>query len=471
MAFLRRCWNVPRNNDDNQGKPVAGLGKAGVGRGGYDSLTQAMDGLNEISGNIWQAMHDQHIMLQLLAIALCTAASWLVAKLLRAQFTSDTQPPGVGSFARVLTPLLTLILINLVRHWFFKGTGLHGNLLHIVVPLVASLALMRFGFYLVRRIFVSARLSNTLSVMERLFAIVVWAGGLLYISGLWPDLLAWLDDTTLPLGRNKVSLATILQAAASILVMLTLAMWAGAVLEQRLMQMEVMQTSLRVVLARTARALLVFLGLLLSLAIVGIDLTVLSVFGGALGVGLGLGLQKIASNYVSGFVILLDGSLKIGDMIIVEKYTGKVTQINARYTILQGLDGIESVLPNELLVSGPVQNYSLTNSSIRLATRISVPFGTDLDSLFPLLEAAAGLIPRILPDPAPQAMLIKVSGDGLELELGFWINDPQNGRGGVTSDVNRAICRVLQQQGIVLQPLQVALAVAASSVAAAATLS
>lgn len=422
-----------------------------------------MDELKELGNGIWHGLHDEHIMLQLLTIALCTALGWLIAKLLRLQFSRDRQAPGVGSFARVLTPLLTLILITLARHWFFKGTGLRSNLLHIVVPLVASLALMRFGFYLVRRIFESARVSTTLSLVERLLAIVVWAGGLLYITGLWPELLAWLDETTLPLGRNKVSLATILQALASILVMLTLAMWAGAVLEQRLMGMDVMHASLRVVLARTTRALLVLVSLLLGLALVGIDLTVLSVFGGALGVGLGLGLQKIASNYVSGFVILLDGSLKIGDMIVVDKYAGRVTQINARYTILQGLDGIESVLPNELLVSGPVQNYSLTNSSIALATRITVPYGTDTDSLFPLLEQAAQAIPRVLADPAPKGSLIKVSGDGLDLELGFWINDPQNGRGGVTSEVNRAIYQVLQQQGIVLQPLQVTLAVAAAS--------
>ena len=167
--------------------------------------------------------------------------------------------------------------------------------------------------------------------------------------------------------------------------------------------------------------------------------------------GLGLGLQKITSNYVSGFVILLDGSLKIGDMITVDKYVGRVTQINTRYTILQGLDGIESVLPNEMLVSGPVQNYSLSNSRVRLGTRVTVPFCTDLDSLLPLLALAALEVPRVQTDPKPEVAIIKVGGDGLELELGFWISDPENGRGGVISGVNRAIWRVLKQQGILLE--------------------
>jgi small-conductance mechanosensitive channel len=147
----------------------------------------------------------------------------------------------------------------------------------------------------------------------------------------------------------------------------------------------------------------------------------------------------------------LDGSLKIGDMITVDKYVGRVTQINTRYTILQGLDGIESVLPNEMLVSGPVQNYSLSNSRVRLGTRVTVPFCTDLDSLLPLLALAALEVPRVQTDPKPEVAIIKVGGDGLELELGFWISDPENGRGGVISGVNRAIWRVLKQQGILLE--------------------
>ena len=142
-------------------------------------------------------------------------------------------------------------------------------------------------------------------------------------------------------------------------------------------------------MARMSRAVLIVVAVLVSLNLVGIDLTVLSVFGGALGVGLGLGLQKIASNYVSGFVILLERSLSIGDMISVDKYSGKVSQINTRYTVLQGLDGVETVLPNEMLISGPVQNQSLSNRSVRVSTVLTVAYGSDLDVVIPLLEALA----------------------------------------------------------------------------------
>jgi small-conductance mechanosensitive channel len=214
------------------------------------------------------------------------------------------------------------------------------------------------------------------------------------------------------------------------------------------MRMDSMHSSLRVVMVRMGRAVFIFMAVLISLSLVGIDLTVLSVFGGALGVGLGLGLQKIVSSYVSGFVILLERSLTIGDMVTVDKYYGQVTQINTRYTVVRGLDGVETVVPNEMLLSGPVQNYSLTDRTLRLVTRLTVGYKTDIDLALRLLEEAASSIERVSVNPAPQAFLIRFDTDGFELELGFWIADLENGRSNVLSDVNRAIWKSLQKNQI-----------------------
>jgi small-conductance mechanosensitive channel len=180
------------------------------------------------------------------------------------------------------------------------------------------------------------------------------------------------------------------------------------------------------------------------LSLVGIDLTVLSVFGGALGVGIGLGLQKLASSYVSGFVILLERSLSVGDIVTVDKYAGKVTQINTRYTVLRGGDGVESVVPNEMLVSGAVQNHSLSDKKVRIVTNVSVGYDTDVERVLQLLVEVTKKVPRVLQMPLPQAMLIKFGADGLDLEIGFWIEDPENGRSNVLSDVNRVILQMLQ---------------------------
>ncbi|HEX7634978.1 MAG TPA: mechanosensitive ion channel domain-containing protein [Noviherbaspirillum sp.] len=354
---------------------------------------------------------------------------------------------GVESFTRVMSPLLALAFIALAKPILAQWH--HVNLLRIAVPLVGSFALIRLAFYIAHRIFARGRRAGSfLAMFEKVFATLVWCGVALYITGLWPELLGYMEETVLPVGRNKVSLLTIMQAAASVLVTLAIALWAGASLEERLMRMDTMHSSLRVVMARMGRALLILVAVLLSLSAVGIDLTVLSVFGGALGVGLGLGLQKIVSSYVSGFVILLERSLAIGDIVSIDKYFGQVTQINTRYTVLRGLDGVEAVVPNEMLLSGTVQNYSLTDKILRLRTCIAVSYKTDIDQALRLLEEAAASVPRVLADPAPQAFLIKFEPDGFELELGFWISDPENGRLGVISEVNRAIWRVLQKYQI-----------------------
>jgi small-conductance mechanosensitive channel len=188
--------------------------------------------------------------------------------------------------------------------------------------------------------------------------------------------------------------------------------------------------------------------MLVALALSGIDLTVLSVFGGALGVGLGLGLQRIASNYVSGFILLLDRSLRLGDLIAVDRFYGSVSQINTRYTLLRGLDGTDTVIPNEMLISSPVVNHSLTDRRLRLAVRISIAYESDLDLAMKLGAEAAGRTARVLADPAPATLLVEFAADGILLEVAFWVTDPEQGRMNVQSDVAVAVYRQYCAVGI-----------------------
>jgi small-conductance mechanosensitive channel len=389
------------------------------------------------------------VLWQVAAIAASVLLGWTIARLLRNAYLDrrdgdgSVMRLGVESFARVLSPLLALGFIALAKLVLVHYQ--HVNLLRVAMPLAMSLVLVRLAYYLLRRVFMrNGSDGGWILTVGKIFAGLVWVGVALYITGLWDDVFSYLTTTTLPLGRNKVSLETILQAGVSVIVLLMAALWAGAALDERLMGLHSVNSSLRVVLARVSRALLVLVAVLVSLSMVGIDLTVLSVFGGALGVGLGLGLQKIASNYVSGFVILLERSLSIGDMIAVDKYAGKVTHINTRYTVLQGLDGVETVLPNEMLISGPVQNQSLSNRSVRIATTLTVSYDSDLDVVIPLLEGAAKEVVRVLAEPAPSVSLLRFSNDGYELELGGWIQDPENGKGGVLSDINKRIYALIQ---------------------------
>jgi small-conductance mechanosensitive channel len=413
--------------------------------------------LSNMLADLIDDLADPGVLWQLAAIAACAALGWLLAWLARRAVRQRREGAagmlrfGVESFARVLAPLLVVGLLWVAKY-FLRKNHIHVNVVRVAMPIFSSLAVIRFAFYLLRRIFARhGPLGDALRTFERLFALVVWLGVALYLAGAWPDILYYLDHHYVPIGRRGgVTVTDALQAVLSVVVLLMVALWAGAALEERLMGVAGLHTSLRVVLARTSRAVLILVAVLLSLNLVGLDLTVLSVFGGALGVGLGLGMQRIASNYVSGFVILLERSLSIGDMISVDKFSGKVTNINTRYTVLQGLDGVETVLPNEMLISGPVQNQSLSNRQVRAATRLTVAYGSELEVVIPLLQAQAASTPRVLADPAPGVGLARFGPDGFELELGFWVGDPENGTGGVVSDINKKIYALVRSGEIKL---------------------
>lgn len=315
-------------------------------------------------------------------------------------------------------------------------TGADGRLLRLAMTLFAAMAVIRLVVYVLRRVLKNVAL---LAAFERAIAVSIWSVIALHLFGWLDPVVTWLEATTLPMGKSKVSLWVMLMGTVSVLVTLLGSMWLGSALESRLMRATSLDSNVRAVLSRVLRALLILVAILLALSLVGIDLTVLSVFGGALGVGLGLGLQRIASNYVSGFIILLDRSLRIGDMITVDKYYGSVTQINTRYTVVRALDGTEAIVPNEMLVSQPVTNHSFSDKKIRLAVKVSVAYETDVAAAMRLMEEAAQQQTRVLIDPAPSAALLGFGADGLDLEVGFWIRDPESGRLNVQSAVALAI--------------------------------
>jgi small-conductance mechanosensitive channel len=395
---------------------------------------------------------------QIAAITLALAVAWWLSGWLeqkvrdRAEVATQTLENGkatqalnlgAAAFSRVLFPLVVLLVVWLskaILTWFYPV-----SLLKLAVTLALSFAIVRLMVYLLRKVF---RTSAFLLAFERVVATLIWVGVALHLTGLLPELVAALQDIVLPAGKHKVSAYDILVGALSVTVTLLVAFSAGAALERRLMRSSAIDSSLRVVFARAGRALLIVLAVLIALPLVGIDLTLLSVFGGALGVGLGLGLQRIASNYVSGFIILLEKSLRIGDMVTADKYYGAVTQIKTRYTVLRALDGTEAIVPNELLVAQAVLNHSYTDRQIRLVTRVNVAYHHDPEQAMALMIQAARENPRVLEDPAPTALLVEFAADGFLLELGFWIQDPEEGRLNVTSAINVAIWRLFAANSI-----------------------
>ncbi len=352
---------------------------------------------------------------------------------------------GLGSAARVIFPLSAMVGVVIggavMRH-LMPG---HYGLLRMAVSLLAALALVRVVVYILRHVFAPG---GGLKAWERLLSAIIWLGFALHLTGLLPGVLEALDEYSIHLGKQRVSLLLVIEAVVTLAASLVISLWLGREAENRILKADSLDMNLRVVLAKIARALLVLTGLLVALSFAGIDLTLLSVFGGALGVGLGFGLQKIASNYVSGFIILLDRSIRIGDLVTIDGRYGSVSTIATRYVVVKGMDGTESLIPNETLITSPVINHSYTDPKVRVALPIQVSYDTDMDGVLALLLTIGQSHPRVLQDPPPRAYLKEFADSGINLELAVWIRDPEEGQLNLRSDLNLAIWRAFREHGI-----------------------
>ncbi len=398
--------------------------------------------------SVWHAvlsdLRQPDLAWQLAALAACLLLAKLGERLLRGRPLAEVShwELGQGLLKRLAFPVFALVLVGATRP--LLEHVVHTNLFHLALPLLASLAMIRLVFYVLRYSFLGA---TWLAQFERAFAALVWAVVALHITGLLPDLIAALDAVSFSAGKQKLTLWHVLQGVAALLVTVFVALWLAGAIERRL-DAASMDGNLRVVLARMSKALLILLAILIGLPMVGIDLTTLSVFGGALGVGLGLGLQRIASNYVSGFIILLDNSIRLGNVIAVGNDRGEVTRITTRYTVLKDVTGVEAIVPNELLVGNVVRNESYSNPQVRLSLPVQISYQSDLEQAMALMVAAAAAQPRVLADPAPTALLAGFADSGINLEVAFWVADPEKGAAVLRSDINLAIWRAFGAAGI-----------------------
>jgi small-conductance mechanosensitive channel len=378
------------------------------------------------------------------AVLGCLTAVWLVMRVVRSRYASAASIWfGERIFDGVAFAGLSLAAVAAFRWTVSAGKPL--PVLDLAVPVLASLLLIRVVVRVLRVTFPNSKL---VTVFGRTVSWIVWIGLILWLSGLAPLMYASLDSIRWKLGGVYVSLASIIEAAVSALAVLLLALWVSAAIESRLLRDATDNLSVRKIAANAVRALLLLVGLLLALSAAGIPLGALSVLGGALGVGLGFGLQKLAANYVSGFVILAERSLRIGDMVKVDGFEGRITDINTRYTVVRALNGRESIVPNELLITQRVENSSLADPKVLVTSNVQVAYGTDLEALLPRLTQVVRTVPRVIGDPGPAVQLAGFGADGLDLQVLFWIRDPENGQGNVRSDVNLAVLRSLNEAGV-----------------------
>ncbi len=385
---------------------------------------------------------------QLAVIAASLASAWLLSGLIRAYAKANAPESwkiGIGGFNRVLFPLSSLAFIYLGKYLLVQWQ--HVSLLILAVNLLWAMAAIRLCVYGMRYIFSEGGWMRT---MEHVISRAVWSVLALHLIGLWLPILNFFEEIAFSVGKSNLNLLIIIQAIFTILVTLFLSLSLSRMIENRLMRAEKIDVNVRVVLSKLFRIALSVMAILIAMSGVGIDITLLSVFGGALGVGLGFGLQKIASNYLSGFIILLDDSMHIGDVITVDLHYGVVSELRFRYMVLRKLDGTEVVIPHETLMTTAVINHTNTDRKAQITMPIQVSYDGDLELAMSLMKGAADTYARVLETPLPDTQIKGFGENGIDLNLIFWIPDPEEGSAVLQSEIYLEIWRQFKKHGIVV---------------------
>lgn len=384
-------------------------------------------------------LSDPLIWSQFLVVAIALTVGYGAKWLFKEYICSPVIPHKPLSWQQKLIPL-AFPFVSLLIVWI-GAIGLHFQyrylyLLDVVSALLWVLLILR----VMPRVIEAAFGARTWAKRtERWLIWAVWLLFALYVTGLSEPIISLLNTISFQYGKKTISLWDIVQVFLVVGTTLLTALMLSYLIEARILRTATSNASMRLVMIRLTKAFFVLLAFMVALPLVGIDLTVLSVFGGALGVGLGFGLQKIASNYVSGFTLLLDRSLRIGDMVQIGKDQGQVEGLTARYIILKALDGTVALIPNDVLLSSVVINKTYTDQNIRVAIPVQVTYTSDIKRAMQLMLEATKGIERILSEPIPNVALKNFADSGIDLELGFWINDEENGTGLLRSEVNMRI--------------------------------
>jgi small-conductance mechanosensitive channel len=386
-------------------------------------------------------------LLEIGVVLACGLLAWLLVRLAyKASSSADENSILFGKriIDGVLFPLLLLSLAYVASMFLTRVFPL--AVFKVAIPVLLSLAVIRLGVKVLQAAFKNA---PWVRALEQSISWLAWLAMLLWVSGLLPLILEELDDIKWKIGGSTLSVRNMIEGAVTAGVVLLITLWISSAIESRLLRTaKGNELSLRKAVSNATRVTLVFVGLLLALSAVGIDLTALSVLGGAIGVGVGFGLQKLAANYVSGFVMLAERSVRIGDNVRVDGFEGCITDIRARYTVVRALSGRESIVPNDMFISHRIENLSLADLRVLQSTVVSVGYASDVELVMRLLSDAALAQERVLKDPGPAVHLTNFGPDGLEFTLNYWMTDPENGQQNLRSLVNLAALSALRAHGI-----------------------
>ncbi|WP_116808300.1 mechanosensitive ion channel family protein [Steroidobacter cummioxidans] len=401
-------------------------------------------------------------LLQLAAIAIAVLVAWWFGRQVRNTERGKLALVQTGFQARltealmITSPHLAALVLIAAFGGVLHALKADSKLVDLAITLSGLLLLIRFAVYVVR-----VSLGNRTKGWGNIITFVIWGLLALHVLGWFDPLVQAFDSVGINAGNRRITLWSVIKILFTVGAFILIAVWIARWFERRLMSMQGLALSMRIGIAKFAQAFLIGLSILLGLNAAGLDLTTLNIFTGAIGIGLGFGLQAITANFVSGFVLLMDRSIKPGDVISFTGTTGTSTEgfgwvqeLRGRYVVVRDRDGVETLVPNQNLITNPVINWSYTDPRVRLKLPVRVSYKCDPEKALELLLKAAEDHARILRDPKPVSRMMGFNDYGFDLELRFWIADPQEGVNNVRSDVNRAIWRLFKANDIIIPVAQ-----------------
>lgn len=404
-----------------------------------------MEKVREIALSIWawlqQTVLTPETLIQLAVLVGLGLLAHFCTRWLRQALSKITPKPHLLErieefLAPVYRPLILLVFVG-ISSWAGGLLELPVQVFGIAENLLAAWVVIRLisGFIRIRQ-------------FALMVAVLIWTVAALNIFGLLDPLIVAMKGAAIQFGEATVSAYDVVWGILSFILLVWVAIVIAKLIEAQLKAVRGINPSIRVLLVKVSKIVLITVAFLVALNTMGIDLTALAVFGGALGVGIGFGLQKVVSNFISGVILLMDRSIKPGDVIQIQDTFGSINKLAGRYTSVITRDGTEFLIPNEDMITQSVINWSHTDRAVRRKIPVGVSYSTDLYQARQVMCDAAAEHERVLENPKPVTHVIEFGDNGVLLELRMWINDPENGVTNVSSEVMLKIWDKFHEKGI-----------------------
>ena len=416
-----------------------------------------MEFIESTAVQFWEAISSRGVTVLLMQLSLMIVAglaAFYIHRVSRKLLDRRLQRENLSGFRTLLLKIglrlafpLSGLFAVLMGRLVFNQFGYTTPLLDMAAKLLLALAAVRLIVYVLR---VGIVPGPQLKAWEKIISTSIWIVLALHLLGWLPFLAAGMDQLAFTFGETRLSLLMMVKLIVLCGLYVLLAVWLSGLFEQQLKKSKHVNISMRVGLSKVAKVGLLSLAFLLALNEAGLNLASLTVFGGALGVGIGFGLQKIVSNFISGFILLGDRSIRPGDVISVGNTYGWVRELRARYVVVRNRDGVETLIPNENLVTTDVINWSYSDKRVRVRIPVQISYDDDPEQAMAIMEKAATASSRVLATPPPAVRLMEFADSGIALELRVWLTDPQEGVGNVRSDINLAIWHGFKEAGITI---------------------